>query len=117
MSGITTHVLDNLTGRPGAGMRIDFSKRDGDGWTLVKTIATNADGRTAEPLLVGDDYKPGRYEVLMNVGEYFARLGAPLPQPAFLSKVPLRIVIHDAAQRVHLPVLFSPWGYSFYRGS
>ena len=53
----------------------------------------------------------------MDVGEYFARLGAQLPKPAFLSKVPLRIVIHDAAQRVHLPVLFSPWGYSFYRGS
>ena len=53
----------------------------------------------------------------MNVGDYFERLGSKLPQPAFLSKVPLRIVIHDASQRVHLPVLFSPWGYSFYRGS
>ena len=60
---------------------------------------------------------PGRYEVSMNVGDYFERLGSKLPQPAFLSKVPLRIVIHDASQRVHLPVLFSPWGYSFYRGS
>ena len=61
--------------------------------------------------------EPGRYEVAMHVGEYFERLGASLPRPAFLSTVPLRIVIHDASRRVHLPVLFSPWGYSFYRGS
>lgn len=67
--------------------------------------------------LVGDAYVPGRYEVLMNVGEYFERLGAKLPQPAFFGKVPLRIVIQDAGKRVHLPVLFSPWGFSFYRGS
>ena len=46
-----------------------------------------------------------------------AHLGAKLPQPAFFGKVPLRIVIQDAGKRVHLPVLFSPWGFSFYRGS
>jgi 5-hydroxyisourate hydrolase len=53
----------------------------------------------------------------MHLDEYFARVGAKLPQPSFLSKVPLRFVITDASQRVHLPVLFSPWGYSYYRGS
>jgi 5-hydroxyisourate hydrolase-like protein (transthyretin family) len=26
-------------------------------------------------------------------------------------------VISDASQRVHLAALFSPWGYSYYRGS
>jgi hypothetical protein len=39
MAGISTHVLDNFTGRPGVGMRIDFSMRDKDGnWKLVKTM-------------------------------------------------------------------------------
>ena len=70
-----------------------------------------------EPLLIGEEYRTGRYEVLMYLDEYFARVGAKLPQPSFLSKVPLRFVISDASQRVHLPVLFSPWGYSYYRGS
>ena len=31
MAGISTHVLDNFSGRPGAGMRIDFSARGADG--------------------------------------------------------------------------------------
>ena len=114
---LTFHAVDTFHGASGAGLQIELSRFEGGDWKRIRSVATVAGGRTAEPLLVGDDYKPGRYEVLMNVGEYFARLGAQLPQPAFLSKVPLRIVIHDAAQRVHLPVLFSPWGYSFYRGS
>ena len=49
MAGITTHVLNSGTGRPGAGMRIDFSVRDGDGWKLVKTVTTNADNVNAPP--------------------------------------------------------------------
>ena len=40
-----------------------------------------------------------------------------LPQPPFLSKIPLRLRVTDAAQRIHLPVLFGPWSYNYYRGS
>ena len=45
---LTTHVLDTAHGKPAAGMNIAFSVRDGDGWKLIKTITTNADGRTDE---------------------------------------------------------------------
>lgn len=114
---LTFHAVDTFHGATGAGLKLEVSRFEGGEWKLLKSVEAAAGGRTVEPLLVGESYRPGRYEVLMNVGEYFERLGAKLPQPAFLAKVPLRIVIHDAAQRVHLPVLFSPWGYSFYRGS
>jgi len=53
----------------------------------------------------------------VHLDEYFAQMGAKLPNPGFLSKMPLRFVIQDAAQRVHLAALFSPWGYSYYCGS
>jgi 5-hydroxyisourate hydrolase len=114
---LSFHAVDTFHGATGAGLKLELSRFERGAWKLLKSVEAAAGGRTAEPLLVGESYLPGRYEVLMNVGEYFERLGAKLPQPAFLAKVPLRIVIHDAAQRVHLPVLFSPWGYSFYRGS
>jgi 5-hydroxyisourate hydrolase len=116
---LTFHAVDTYHGATAAGLRMELSRWDEarGTWQRLRTVEGVSGGRTAEPLLVGDAYEPGRYEVLMNVGEYFERLGAKLPHPGFLSKVPLRILIHDAAQRVHLPVLFSPWGYSFYRGS
>lgn len=114
---LTFHAVDIFSGATAAGLKLELSRFEGGAFRLIKTTEAIAGGRPADPLLVGDAYVAGRYEVVMNVGEYFERLGAKLPQPAFLSKVPLRIVIHDASQRVHLPVLFSPWGYSFYRGS
>ena len=114
---LTFHAVDIFSGATGAGLKLELSRFEGGAYRLIKTVEAVAGGRPAEPLLTGEAYTAGRYEVLMNIGEYFERLGTRLPQPAFLSKVPLRIVIHNASQRVHLPVLFSPWGYSFYRGS
>jgi hypothetical protein len=59
----------------------------------------------------------GHVALLMHVEAYFAALGVILPSPNFLSRVPIRFRIRDASQRYHLPVLFTPWGYSYYRGS
>ena len=114
---LTVHAIDSFHGATGAGLKLDLSRFDGERWQLLKTVRANAGGRPAEPLLIGDAYRSGRYEVLLHLDEYFAQMGAKLPQPSFLSKVPLRFVIQDAAQRVHLAALFSPWGYSYYRGS
>lgn len=114
---LTVHAIDTFHGATGAGLQMDLSRFDGARWQPVKSIRANAGGRPAEPLLIGDTYSPGRYEVLLHLDDYFAQMGAKLPQPPFLSKVPLRFVVQDAAQRVHLAALFSPWGYSYYRGS
>ena len=114
---LTFHAVDIFSGATGAGLKLELSRFEDGAFRLIKTVEAAAGGRPAEPLLIADAYTAGRYEVLMNVGEYFERMGTKLPRPAFLGKVPLRIVIHNALDRVHLPVLFSPWGYSFYRGS
>jgi 5-hydroxyisourate hydrolase len=117
MAGISTHVLDSGTGRPGAGMRIDFSVRDGDSWKLVKTITTNADGRTDQPVLAADAAKVGQYELLFHVGDFFRRRPGGPAEPAFLDTVPVRFAIFDAAQHYHVPMLCTPWSCSTYRGS
>jgi 5-hydroxyisourate hydrolase len=114
---LTLHAIDNFHGTPGAGMVCDLSVRDGDTYRPIKTVTTAANGRPPEPLLVDDALKAGQYELLMHVEAYFAALGVTLPSPNFLSRVPIRFRIRDAGQRYHLPVLFTPWGYSYYRGS
>lgn len=114
---LTLHAIDNAHGTPGAGLVCDLSIREGDLYRPIKTVTTTANGRPAEPLLVDDALKPGRYEVLLHVGAYFAALGVALPSPNFLDRVPIRFQIRDPRQRYHLPVLFTPWGYSYYRGS
>jgi 5-hydroxyisourate hydrolase len=114
---LTVHAIDIYNGSAGAGLRIDFSKKDGESYRLVRTVITNATGRSDEPLLIGESYQAGDYELLMHFDEYFARKEAKLPTPPFLSKVPVRIRIADITQRIHLPIQFGPWSYTYSRGS
>jgi len=114
---LTTHAIDTFHGVTGPGLKYDLSRLEGDRWVWLMSTVSTPGGRPADPLLIGDSYRTGRYEITLHLDDYFAMMGAKLPQPTFLSKVPLRFVIEDASQRVHLAALFSPWGYSYYHGS
>jgi len=112
---LTTHVLDTMRGRPGAGIRIELSAIDASGASRgIVDAVTNADGRTDTPLLADDAMKAGHYELRFHIGEYFRRSGADSP---FLDVVPVRFAIADAAAHYHVPLLASPWSYTTYRGS
>lgn len=117
MGRLSTHVLDTAAGRPAAGMLIELAILEHDAWTTLRSLVTNADGRTDEPLLAGETLRAGCYRLLFRVGEYFARQGQALPEPPFLDIVPIRFNVFDAAQHYHVPLLCSPWSYSTYRGS
>ncbi|MBT8445704.1 MAG: hydroxyisourate hydrolase [Gammaproteobacteria bacterium] len=117
MSRLTTHVLDTMHGRPGAGLRVALYRLSGEARTLLLETTTSADGRTAAPLLEGGDFSTGEYELVFDVGAYFRALGVEPAQPPFLGTVPIRFGIADAGAHYHVPLLVSPWSYSTYRGS
>ena len=118
MAGISTHVLDNYTGRPGAGMRIDFSVFEDGRWKRLKTLVTNADGRTDEPVLAAADAALGEYELAFHVADFYAPRGSAIGDPVFLDQVvPLRFAIFDIKQHFHVPMLCTPWSCATYRGS
>ncbi|WP_225772387.1 hydroxyisourate hydrolase [Inquilinus sp. Marseille-Q2685] len=114
---LTTHVLDTAHGRPGMGIAVALYRLDGDRHTLIAETRTNADGRCDAPLLAGDDFRPGSYELVFAVGAYFRTAGVALADPPFLDQVPIRFGIAHADQHYHVPLLISPWSYSTYRGS
>ncbi len=110
MSGrLTTHVLDTAGGRPAAGVRVRLSRQ---GVVLCEAV-TNADGRCDAPLLAGDGFQAGVYELVFWVGAYFG-VGGVVP---FLDEIVVRFGVADAAAHYHVPLLVSPYGYSIYRGS
>jgi 5-hydroxyisourate hydrolase len=118
MGRLSTHVLDTAHGCPAKGVRIELHRLADDGaWHAVKTIETNTDGRTTEPLLIGDAFKTGTYLLTFHAGDYFRARGTALPQPAFVDIVPLRFAIAEPDGHYHVPLLVSPWSYSTYRGS
>lgn len=117
MGALSTHVLDTASGRPAADLRIDLALIDGAGTRWLKTVHTNAQGRTDRPLLDAGELALARYELTFHVADYFRALGAVLAEPAFLDTVPVRFAISDLAQGWHVPLLVTPWSYSTYRGS
>ena len=117
MSSLTTHVLDTAHGLPAAGMTVELFSIDGETRTLVKTVTTDSNGRCAEPMLDGEAFRVGAWELVFHVADYFISLGVELPDPPFLDRVTLRFGIADSAEHYHVPLLVSPWSYSTYRGS
>ncbi|MDR3065651.1 MAG: hydroxyisourate hydrolase [Comamonas sp.] len=114
---LTMHAVDTFHGSAATGLRIDFSRFDSGAYVPIRSFVVNANGRADEPLLIDDSYRSGRYEMLLHVDEYFAAKGSRLPRPAFLSKVPVRFQVVNTAERIHLPIQFGPWSYTYSRGS
>jgi 5-hydroxyisourate hydrolase len=114
---LSTHALDMYLGKQAAGMRIDFSKKEGDAWKLIKTVTADKNGRVGEQLMSTQTMEVGRYELLFYVEEYYKKAGVKLTNPAYLDTVPVRIAIFDATQSYHVPLYFSPWSILSYRGS
>ena len=116
---LTTHVLDTAHGCPASNITIELWRLDAESGrrTLLKTLRTNADGRTDAPLLVDDELTTGVYELEFAVGEYFNTQAEVMATPPFLDRVPVRFGIADPDAHYHVPLLVSPWAYSTYRGS
>lgn len=117
MGRLSTHVLDTMHGKPAPGVAIDLYRLDGEQRRLVKSTKTNSDGRTDEPLLTGDAFKLGTYELVFHIGAYFRAKGVAPVEPAFLDAVPIRFGINEPDGHYHVPLLATPWSYSTYRGS
>ncbi|MBO5390887.1 MAG: hydroxyisourate hydrolase, partial [Pseudomonas sp.] len=87
MGRLTTHVLDAAHGCPGSSIKVELYRVEGSGLELVATALTNSDGRCDAPLLEGEAYRSGVYQVQFSAGDYYRARGVKLPEPAFLDVV------------------------------
>jgi 5-hydroxyisourate hydrolase len=104
--GLSTHVLDTASGAPASGVPVSLSLQvDGtDAWTPLVTAVTDDDGRAA---LLHDGPDPGTYRLLFDTS---GRSG-------FFPEVAVVVAVPEGTQRLHVPLLLSPFGYTTYRGS
>ena len=115
MSKLTTHCLDTYSGKPATGVKVEVYSISDKKEKLNSTILNN-NGRSDKPLLEGDNFKEGQYELVFFIGDYFKDL-ANLPKIPFLNEVVIRFGISKPNEHYHIPLLVSPWSYSTYRGS
>lgn len=114
---LTTHVLDTAKGLPAEGIEIALYRVSGNSHTKIATAISNSDGRTDAPILPGDKFKTGTYELIFFAGDYLKRTGQATEEPLFLDQIPIRFGINDPESHYHVPLLLSPFSYSTYRGS
>ncbi|TBU88845.1 hydroxyisourate hydrolase [Phytopseudomonas dryadis] len=117
MGRLTTHILDAAHGCPGSAIRVELYRIEGEQPTLLGHQLSNQDGRCDAPLLEGEDYRSGVYQLHFHVGDYYRARQVALAEPAFLDVVVLRFAIDAAQAHYHVPLLVSPYSYSTYRGS
>jgi 5-hydroxyisourate hydrolase len=110
---LTTHVLDTSRGCPARGVGVCLWRLGANGGRQkVCETQTNDDGRVSAPLMEGDNFILGEYELNFNAGAYFAAAN----QKTFLGLVAARFVVGEDSH-YHIPLLLSPFAYSVYRGS
>lgn len=121
MSGITTHVLDTVLGRPAAGVVVRLYRflggwvGEGAGrvlsgeWIEIAPAVTDADGRCND---LRPEASAGIYRLTFQTGTYFRRLNRTSIYPE------VSITFDwDGASHFHLPLLLSDNAYTTYRGS
>jgi 5-hydroxyisourate hydrolase len=129
MSAISTHVLDTVLGKPGAGINVRLEIMHGGGWieaidgpepservldspggwVELATGTTDDDGRCRG---LAADASAGLYRLTFDTGAYFARHARASIYPEI--SISFRC---DGEGHYHLPLLLSDNSYTTYRGS
>ena len=109
---ITTHVLDTARGTPAAGITVILELRHASEWTPIGRGTTDDEGRILS--LNEAALTPGTYRLTFDIGTYHRGHGLTTP---FFPEVKVMFNVRDTAERYHVPLLISPFGYSTYRGS
>ncbi|CDU02043.1 5-hydroxyisourate hydrolase [Vibrio coralliirubri] len=117
MGRLTTHVLDTTHGLPGAEIKVELYKVNEGSTEKLATVLTNSDGRTDAPILAGNDFRPGKYQLVFYVADYYKSKGVELDSVPFLDDVVIRFGLDDPDAHYHVPLLVSPYSFSTYRGS
>ncbi|XP_074738227.1 5-hydroxyisourate hydrolase-like isoform X4 [Strix uralensis] len=111
---LTTHVLNTATGLPAAGLTVRLAQLEEPGlhWTELGQRQTDEDGRCL-PLLPAGQVKAGTYKLRFETAAYWQGLG----YASFYPFVEVVFTMMDPVQKLHIPLLISPYSYTTYRGS
>lgn len=110
--GLSTHVLDQVSGQPATDLVIDllFERQP------LGSFETDPDGRVAD-LLGETPLATGTYTLIFSAGDYLkAAPHLDLDAP-FFDRIQIDFTVSDTGRHYHVPLLISPYGYSTYRGS
>lgn len=112
---ISTITMDAVGGKVAVGLKIELYDVSSGQPRRVAEAVTGQDGRAF--LLKAGPIPPAIYELHFQTAEYFAGQGVAVGDPPGLDYVVVRFTVTDPAGHYHVPLIFTPTGYTTYRGS
>ncbi|HWA76428.1 MAG TPA: hydroxyisourate hydrolase [Polyangiaceae bacterium] len=110
---ISSHVLDTSLGRPASALAVHLDVLEPDGqWRRIASAHTNPDGRASD-LAGASSLTERTCRLTFETGPYFALTSRATCFP----RVEVIFVPAAGAERYHIPLLLSPFGFTAYRGS
>lgn len=111
-SPITTHILDTAKGLPAKGISVRMYQLVDEQWLFLTDGVTDNDGRIANWQTPITEVAFATYKLQFDLDAYFI----DTDKPAFYPLVEICFRVQDTKHH-HIPLLFSPFSYSTYRGS
>ena len=71
MTKLSTHVLDVYAGKPGRGISVALFYINNSERKKITSVKLNNDGRTDSPLVEGDNFIKGKYELVFYITSSF----------------------------------------------
>ncbi|KAL8195127.1 UNVERIFIED_CONTAM: hypothetical protein K2H54_046887 [Gekko kuhli] len=112
---LTAHALNVLTGLPASGLAVRFFQLEDPQQlgTLISQSTTDHNGRVALTDATSRRLEPGTYKLRFETGAYWPEQG----HSSFFPYVEVVFTVTEAEQKVHIPLLLSPYSYTTYRGN
>jgi 5-hydroxyisourate hydrolase len=113
--GISLHGVDIAKGAPATGLFVEVYACHPDRRKIAEG-ALGPNGALDHPIARGEGVSAGAHECVFHVGDWMRQNGYPPEQASFLDLVPFRFVVTRVEEHYHLPLKFTPWGVSLFRG-
>ncbi|XP_013907296.1 PREDICTED: 5-hydroxyisourate hydrolase-like, partial [Thamnophis sirtalis] len=114
-TSLSVHALNVLTGLPATGLAVHLSRlpAPNQAWMELMTSATSTDGCMDRSKLASLPLENGTYKLHFATTEYWQQQGLT----SFYPYVEVVFTLTGAEEKVHIPLLLSPYSYVTYRGN
>lgn len=109
-SPISTLVLDTSIGKPASNVPVILERKINDEWILVSKGITGDNGRLHIPY--NKQLEKGTYKLTFYIESYLKKNNIQ----GLWIEIPVIFLINNPTKHYHIPLLFSPFGYSTYLG-
>ena len=115
VGGISIHGVDIARGVPAAGLRVELHALAPERHLLAEG-ELGANGMLDHPVARGECVAAGPHEVVFHLGAWMRANGYSEAETGFLDLLPFRFTVTRVEEHYHLPLKFTPWGVSLFRG-